>query len=309
MLVLALCTQLPKHTQPPQTGILHFPKTLGERRPCPLEKRRSQPSERRKNATKEADLGMMLSKRAMGKRFGLLAALVGALLIACTGVVVAQSSTTDAGYENPNPVTTTADASGSETASNVTVEAIGVPNGGFETGDFTGWNVRNQIDGSGDWFVYSGTLSPLSGFTIAAPPQGNFAATTDQGGPGTHVLYRNIKLESGMEHELSFYLYYRNRAGEFFPRNTLDFRVEPNQQYLVDILRPRANPLALNSDDTLTRLFRTRAGDPNRLDPTLLTFNLTRFAGRTVRLRFAEVDNQDFFQASVDRVSVTSTPN
>jgi len=255
---------------------------------------------------------MMLSKRAMGKRFGLLAALVGALLIACTGVVVAQSSTADAGYVNPNPVTTTsAPVSDSSTASDVTVTTVGVPNGGFETGDFTHWNVANNQAGDeeGDWFVYEGTTSPLSGFTIAAPPQGNFAATTDQGGPGTHVLYRNIKLESGMEHELSFYLYYRNRAGEFFPRNTLDFRVEPNQQYLVDILRPRANPLALNSDDTLTRLFRTRAGDPNRLDPTLLTFNLTRFAGRTVRLRFAEVDNQDFFQASVDRVSVTSTPN
>jgi hypothetical protein len=285
MLVLALCTQLPKHTQPPQTGILHFPKTLGERRPCPLEKRRSQPSERRKNATKEADLGMMLSKRAMGKRFGLLAALVGALLIACTGVVVAQSSTT---------------------ASNVTVEAIGVPNGGFETGDFTGWNVRNQIDGSGDWFVYSGTLSPLSGFDIAAPPQGNFAATTDQTGPGSHVLYRNIKLASGMEHRLSFYLYYENRAGEFFTPRTLDYTVFPNQQYRVDILRPKANPFTVDPDDIRATLFRTRVGDPNSLPPTLMTFDLTRFAGKTVRLRFAEVDNQFYFLASVDRVRVRS---
>jgi hypothetical protein len=249
---------------------------------------------------------MMLSKKAMGKRFGLLAALVGALVIACTGVVVAQSSTTDAGYENPNPVTTTADAIGSETASNVTVEAIGVPNGGFETGDFTGWNVRNQIDGSGDWFVYSGTLSPLSGFDIAAPPQGNFAATTDQTGPGSHVLYRNIKLASGMEHRLSFYLYYENRAGEFFTPRTLDYTVFPNQQYRVDILRPKANPFTVDPDDIRATLFRTRVGDPNSLPPTLMTFNLTRFAGKTVRLRFAEVDNQLFFQASVDRVRVRS---
>jgi hypothetical protein len=252
---------------------------------------------------------MMLSMKAMGKRSGLLAALVGALLIACAGVVVAQSSTPNAGYENPNPVTTTpGDATGSETASSVTVETIGVPNGDFETGDFQHWNVANQPGGSGDWFVYSGTTSPLSGFNIAAPPQGNFAATTDQGGPGSHVLYRNIKLEPGMKHELSFYLYYRNRAGEFFPRNTLDFTVEPNQQYLVDILRPKADPFTFDPDDIRTRLFRTRAGDPNRLAPTLLTFGLTRFAGKTIRLRFAEVDNQLFFQASVDRVRVTSEP-
>jgi hypothetical protein len=252
---------------------------------------------------------MMLSMKAMGKRSGLLAALVGALLIACAGVVVAQSSTPNAGYENPNPVTTTpGDATGSETASSVTVETIGVPNGDFETGNFQHWNVANQPGGSGDWFVYSGTTSPLSGFNIAAPPQGNFAATTDQGGPGSHVLYRNIKLEPGMKHELSFYLYYRNRAGEFFPRNTLDFTVEPNQQYLVDILRPKADPFTFDPDDIRTRLFRTRAGDPNRLAPTLLTFGLTRFAGKTIRLRFAEVDNQLFFQASVDRVRVTSEP-
>jgi hypothetical protein len=251
---------------------------------------------------------MMFSKKALGKRFGFLAAFVAALLIACTGVVVAQSSTANAGYENPNPVATTpGDATGSETASSVTVETIGIPkNGDFETGDFQHWNVANQPGGEGDWFVYSGTTSPLSGFTIAAPPQGNFAATTDQGGPGSHVLYRNITLAPGMEHELSFYLYYRNRAGEFFPRNTLDFTDFPNQQYRVDLLRPKADPFTVDPDDILARLFRTRKGDPNRLAPTLLTFDLTRFAGKTVRLRFAEVDNQLFFQASVDRVRVTS---
>ena len=253
---------------------------------------------------------MMLSMKAVGKRFGLLAAIVAALLIACTGVVVAQSSTADAGYENPNLGTTPGDAtqSGSETASNVTVTTTGVPNGDFETGDFTHWNVANQPGGEGDWFVYSGTTSPLSDFRIAAPPQGDFAATTDQTGPGSHVLYRNIKLAPGMKHELSFYLYYRYRAGEFFPRNTLDYTVEPNQQYLVDILRPKADPFTFDPDDIRTRLFRTRKGDPNRLAPTLMTFNLTRFAGKTVRLRFAEVDNQGFFQASVDRVRVTSEP-
>jgi hypothetical protein len=210
-----------------------------------------------------------------------------------------------------NPVTTTTGAvaqSASETASDVTVTTIGVPNGGFETGDFTHWNGANQISGSGDWFVYEGTESPLSGFRIAAPPQGNFAATTDQENPGSHILYRNIKLESGMRHELSFYLYYRNRAGEFFARDTLDFRVEPNQQYRVDLLRPKADPFTVDPEVIRARLFRTGVGDPNRKQPTLMTFNLTRFAGDTVRLRFAEVDNQGFFQASVDRVRVTSEP-
>jgi hypothetical protein len=45
---------------------------------------------------------MSLSKKAIGKRFGLLAALVAGLVIACAGVVVAQSSSTaNAGYGKP----------------------------------------------------------------------------------------------------------------------------------------------------------------------------------------------------------------
>jgi hypothetical protein len=109
-----------------------------------------------------------------------------------------------------------------------------------------------------------------------------------------------------MEHELSYYLYYRNRADRFFTSNTLDFMVDPNQQYRVDLLRPKADPFTVDPDDIRARLFRTRVGDPNRLQPTLMTFDLTRFAGKTVRLRFAEVDNQFFFQASVDKVKVES---
>jgi hypothetical protein len=253
---------------------------------------------------------MMLSMKAFGKRFGLLAALVAAVLIASTGVVAAQSgSSATSGYENPNPVTALSDpVSDSSTASNLSLPTTGVPNGGFETGDFNNWNVANNQPGTeeGDWFVYSGTTSPLSNSEIAAPPQGTFAATTDQNGPGTHVLYRNITLVPVLEHRLSFYLYYHNEANDFFPRNTLDFRVEPNQQYRVDILRPKANPLTDNPDDIRATLFRTRAGDPLTLEPTLLTFNLTRFGGQTVRLRFAEVDNQDNFLASVDRVRVAS---
>jgi hypothetical protein len=253
---------------------------------------------------------MMLSMKAMGKGFGLLTALVGALLIACTGLVLAQSSTTDAGWETPNAVTTTGAGtqSATDTASGVTVTTTGVPNGNFETGDFTHWNGANQITGSGDWFVYEGTESPLSGFTIAAPPQGNFAATTDQEGPGSHVLYRNIKLAPGMRHELSFYLYYRNRANSFFTPDTLDFRNQPNQQYRVDILRPKADPFTVNPNAIRATLFRTEVGDPNRLAPTLMTFNLTQFAGQTIRLRFAAVENAFFLQASVDRVRVTSEP-
>jgi hypothetical protein len=256
---------------------------------------------------------MFLSKKSIGKRLGLLAALVAALLIACTGVVLAQSSSSaNAGYKSGDPTQAAADSasSGSASAGDVSV-AASVPNGGFETGDFTNWKRANQRfrDNPGNWFVYSGTTSPLSDFTIAEPPQGNFAATTDQFGPGSHVLYRNIALESKKRHRLTFFLYYQNFNNRFFTPNTLNPNPnrQRNQQYRVDVLKAGANPFSVDPDDILATIFRTEVGDPNSLAPTRLSFNLTPFAGRTVRLRFAEVDNQANFLASVDRVRVAST--
>jgi hypothetical protein len=262
---------------------------------------------------------MMLSKKAIGRRFGLLAAFVAALLIACTGVVLAQSSssssssTANSGYENTTVTPSDASQAGAaEPLGNVS-SATGdvsaadrVPNSGFESGDFSRWNRANQSGGFGNWVVYSGTTSPKSGFRIAAPPQGKFAATSDQTGAGSRVLYRDIHLKRNMKYELSFYLYYHNFADRFFTPNTLDYTVDRNQQYRVDILKPTANPFTVKNKAILRTLFQTEVGDPNQLAPKLRTFNLTPFAGKTVRLRFAEVDNQLFFLASADRVRLTS---
>jgi len=258
---------------------------------------------------------MMLSKKAIGRRFGLLAAFVAALLIACTGVVLAQSSssTANAGYGDTTVTPSDATQAGaaeplsnvSSTTGDVSAEAR-VLNSDFETGDISRWTPANQPIGLVNWFVYSGTTSPLSDHKIAAPPSGNFAATTDQFGPGSHVLYRDIHLKRNMKHELSFYLYYHNFANRFFTPNTLDYTGKANQQYRVDLLKPSANPFSVKSKDILRTLFRTDVGDHNRLAPTLKTYDISRYAGKTVRLRFAEVDNHSNFLASVDKVKVKS---
>ena len=46
--------------------------------------------------------------------------------------------------------------------------------------------------------------------TVIAPPQGNFAAISDEDGPGTHILYQDIALEPGMTHSLSMLVYYQS---------------------------------------------------------------------------------------------------
>ena len=186
--------------------------------------------------------------------------------------------------------------------------AIGatIANGDFESGNLTGWTVSDV--GSGSWSNYTGTVSPISGFEIPAPPQGLRAAVTDQTGPGRHVLYQEITLEADHDHTLSFTLYYVNRAGAFFTPATLDpFASGPNQQYRVDVMRP-GTPVDAVDASVLRTLFLTKPGDALTLAPTPMTFDLSEWAGQTVRLRFAEVDNQLFFQAAVDDVRIVSVP-
>ena len=42
--------------------------------------------------------------------------------------------------------------------------------------------------------------------------------------------------------------------------------------------------------------------------PTPVSVDLTPFAGQTVRLRLAEVDNRFFFNAGADAISISSVP-
>ena len=181
--------------------------------------------------------------------------------------------------------------------------AATVGNGNFETGDLSGWTSVNT--GSGGWSAYTGTISPLSGRSIAAPPEGTNAATTDSTGPGSHILYQDIALEAGSPHFLSFEVYYVNEWPTFHTPDTLDHNVIPNQQYRVDVLDP-AEPV--DSLAVLASVFRTQVGDPLTLAPTLIVYDLSGFAGSTVRIRFAEVDNRSFFRAPVDDVKLVAAP-
>lgn len=187
------------------------------------------------------------------------------------------------------------------------VSAAPINNGGFEAGNFTGWTVQNQPGGNGDWFVYSGTTTPLNSFPIPAPPEGTFGAVTDQPSQGSHVLFRDIALEAGANHTLSFVVYYINQAAAFATPNSLDYTMSPNQQYRIDIIKTTADPFSVAAGDVLLPVFRTDVGEPLSLDPTPMSVDLTPFAGQTVRLRFAQVDNQFYFSAAVDNVSISTS--
>jgi hypothetical protein len=188
--------------------------------------------------------------------------------------------------------------------------AATIVNGDFETGSLSGWQTQTLgIATESGWYAYSGTESPLSSNPIQAPPQGKFAAASDEGGPSTHILYQDVALEPFYAQQLSMLVYYQSAAAITVPSpDTLDSGGPGNQQYRVDVMKPTAPITSLEPSDILATVFQTKVGDPQMLAPTQLTVNLTPFAGQTVRLRFAEVDNGGYFNASVDAVSILSTP-
>ncbi|MGR9105876.1 MAG: PKD domain-containing protein [Gammaproteobacteria bacterium] len=186
----------------------------------------------------------------------------------------------------------------------VGIQAVGeVVNGGFEDGSLSGWGVVGN--NFGQWYAYSGTSSPLTGRAIAAPPEGLYAATTDQVGAGVRILYQDITVPATGTYYLEFQLYYKNFAAGFFtPASLVAFGGFPNQQYRVDLISPGAPIRSVDPSDVLLNIFQTQVGDPNQIGPTPYSVSLAAFAGQTVRLRFAEVDNVLFFLASVDDVKL-----
>ncbi len=198
-----------------------------------------------------------------------------------------------------------------------TAAAATVVNGGFETGDLRGWNV-SQATGLGDWFAYEGTEPPISGKEVAgsvpAPPQGNFAAITDEYNPDSLALYQDVSLQPGLDHRLSLLAFYTSHEPIAVPNpDTLSVDDEvlgaaKNQQFRIDVMRPDAPIDSIDPADILLTLLQTGKGAPAEMGPTRLTADLTPFAGQTVRLRIAVAAHEETLNAGVDAVAVESAP-
>jgi len=197
--------------------------------------------------------------------------------------------------------------------------AATVVNGDFEAGTLAGWTKAPGGDPESGWFAYSGTNAPISKEemsetprVVPAPPQGTYGAISDENGPGTHILYQDIALAPASSHVLSMIVYYKSEAPISSPDSLepggMVIEPPPNQQYRIDVMKPSAPLDSVNPADILTTVFRTVNGAPQELGATPVTADLTPFAGQTVRLRLAEVDNQFFFNAGADAISIASTP-
>jgi hypothetical protein len=173
-------------------------------------------------------------------------------------------------------------------------------NGNFETGDFTGWTTNVQANSSGGLFVVpnNGGSSPLSGHPYALNPAGgNYFAITDQTGPGSYSLTQSFTLSTAATVTVSFDLFANDQAGVIYntPSNR-DYTVAPNENAEVDILTGGADPFT-DSTGIVATLYGPGADcltcNPNPWTSYSDTLSLP--AG-TYQIRFAETDNQLFFQ-------------
>jgi hypothetical protein len=187
-------------------------------------------------------------------------------------------------------------------------------NGNFETGTFFGWTVVDLAGSSGNWFIDTpGTTTPFSGFATSAAggsPHGNFYAVTDQTGPGTHALLQSFTVTPGSTVFLTFDMFANNQTelpAVMGPQG-LNHVGAANQHARVDILLGAAGPFNTGGG-VVANLYIGSDPGPNPHPFTSYLFNISPFvaAGGTFQLRFAEVDNQLFFQQGVDNVSINTT--
>lgn len=166
-----------------------------------------------------------------------------------------------------------------------------VTNGGFETGDFTGWTSNGT--GSGNGFVFNdGTLDPSGSVGPTAPIAGSFDVVSTQSGPGLNTLLSDfIVLPTSITSATFSWL---DRI-----QNSTVFQ-DPNQEFRVSIV-----DAALS---TITTVFSTNAGDSNAVGPNARSFDVTGdlsgLGGQSVALFFEQQDNLFFFNVTLDNISL-----
>jgi D-alanyl-D-alanine carboxypeptidase len=176
----------------------------------------------------------------------------------------------------------------------------------FESGAITGWQAVGG--GSGGWFVYSdghqapdpAQSDPNAPFEVPDPPQGRFAAVTDMNGPGTRILYRDLRLEGRFT--LQATIFYTGTAPFSSPATLAYDTPEPNQQFRIDLIRPSAPIDSVAKSDVLVNVFHTSPDDPARRQPTEVSMDVSAWAGQTVRLRLASTDNGGPLRVGADNI-------
>jgi len=183
-----------------------------------------------------------------------------------------------------------------------------IVNGSFETGDYTGWTLwcsdpyygtfgilqadqtLNYGESILDYFSNNSKSQSSPGLPItAAPTDGNYMGILLETNSTTHRMYQDVDLPLGAR-DLSIDLQYQSHTD-----------LNETSQYFAVYVRD------VNTDAVLETLFKTMPGDPTFIPMTTLTFDVSAYAGQTVRLDmvFAQVQNY-YFDVLFDNIHLNT---
>jgi hypothetical protein len=188
-----------------------------------------------------------------------------------------------------------------------------ITNGGFETGDFSGWTIVNQVGGVGSFYIGSQIYTPTYEFRTVGPSTGAFYAVAQQESTSTNILEQSFSVPGPARSVILKYdqwvTNYASRGPVVNPAG-LDFLAYPNQHARVDIMTLEAGPFDTEAG-TISNLY--IGADPREIYPTLYTsyeFDITGIVGTggEYKIRFANVNNLNTLLVGVDSVSIDFIP-
>jgi hypothetical protein len=190
--------------------------------------------------------------------------------------------------------------------------AAGLAEGGFESG-LAAWTKTSFYENT-EWTAETkADAEEAFGFESAFPAAiGPYVAATEYGGNDTAILAQTFALPAASSLNLSLYLFYESATPTVVPTPDTLF-VKPfgeggNQQVRVDVLKANAPLESVSPNDALATLYASPSGGPKVLGPTLLSADLSQFAGQTVTLRIANATSEGEMKVGVGAVSLVATP-
>ncbi len=184
-------------------------------------------------------------------------------------------------------------------------------NGNFETGDFTGWDVNQQLDSQGGLFVVpnNGGNAPDSNkpYQLNATG-GNFFAISDGTDNGSYVLSQFFRVGAHQKTPVISFQLFANNWGGPVADNGRDLHTFPNQNVEVDILLGSADPFTNDPSDIVATLYGPGADSGANPNPWVNYSSSLALAAGQYQIRFAETNNDGVLNMGVDNASVLALP-
>jgi hypothetical protein len=163
-----------------------------------------------------------------------------------------------------------------------------IVNGDFESGNLSGWTLVNSD--SGTFVINSGGLDPSGPDGPLPAYDGAYAALSNPSGPGTFTIYQDVAIPANSHLTLEWVDQIRNHAPSF---------QDPTHEYRVEIRSL--------SNQVLSTIYSTNAGDALVQNWTERSGELSSFAGQTIRVAFVAQVTLNYFNVHLDDVQITQS--